>query len=93
MQKARHLPSVCKPAGVSVTGDGRVVISDVGNDRVHVFGRDGDLMKIFGGRGSRGRQFKSPHHVKVTRTDILVSDYDNHCVKVIRLLNLIYNGE
>ena len=80
--KTHETSKYCKSSGVSVTGDGRVVVTDVNNHRIHVFGNDQELVKSFGSRGSKGKQLKTPYHVKVTRNDILVSDYDNHCVKV-----------
>ena len=59
-----------------------MVVSDAANHRVYVFDAELRLVRRFGGRGSRSRQFKSPRHLAITPdNDVLVSDYGNHCVK------------
>jgi len=72
-----------QPYGIVVAMEtGHVVVSDAANHRVYVFDAEYQLVRRFGRRGSRNRQFKSPRHLAVTPdNDILVSDYGNHCVK------------
>ena len=75
------------PYGIGTTESGHVVVSDAANHCVYVFDVDFRLVRRFGRRGSRNRQFKSPRHLAITAdNDIMISDYGNHCVKAGMLL-------
>ena len=70
------------PYGVVAMETGHVVVSDAANHRVYVFDAELRLVRRFGRRGGRDRQFKSPRHLATTPdNNIIVSDYGNHCVK------------
>ena len=81
-QKTRH-PHDVMPHGIVVTNNNHFVVTDIGKHCVYVYDSEYQLVKQFGKKGSRSKQFKYPQYVTVNfRNDILVSDYGNHCIKM-----------
>lgn len=71
------------PAGVAVLGDGNIVISDTGNDRLQVLSEDGHYVRTLGSSGSGEQNFNEPWHIrKDAYGKLFVADYFNGAVKV-----------
>lgn len=80
------------PWAVAMNNKSQLVVSDVLDDKlvpghsVGIYTHDGKLMSQFGNKGVQvpdTEQLSNPLHIAVDRYDrILVSDRDNHCVKV-----------
>ena len=78
------------PYGIAATETGHVVVSDAANHCIYVFDVDFRLLRRFGRRGSRNRQFKSPRHLAIAaNNDFFVSDYGNHCVKARAMFTIL----
>ncbi|XP_013774464.1 E3 ubiquitin-protein ligase TRIM71-like [Limulus polyphemus] len=75
-----------QPTGIAVTPDGqRVVVSDFGNHRIHVFSSDGDLLFTFGQKGTQRGQFIHPECVAVDKKGfVFVGDSGNGRVQICR---------
>ncbi|XP_076360885.1 uncharacterized protein LOC143252517 [Tachypleus tridentatus] len=75
-----------EPTGIAVTPDGqRVVVSDFGNHRIHVFSSNGDLLFTFGQKGTQRGQFIRPECVAVdSKGFIFVGDSGNGRVQICR---------
>ncbi|XP_076330070.1 uncharacterized protein LOC143235751 [Tachypleus tridentatus] len=73
-----------QPTGIDVTPDGqRMVVSDFGNHRIHVFSFDGDLLVTFGQKGTQRGQFIHPECVAVDNKGfIFVGDSGNGRVQI-----------
>lgn len=72
-----------KPTAVAVAPDGRVFVGDgYGRSWVHVYDKDRNYVKSFGGRGTEDGQFRTPHGMWLdTRGEtplLLVCDRENH---------------
>lgn len=71
------------PTDVDIAPDGRIYIADgYGSSLMHIYDRDGNYLKTFGGKGTDDGQFNVCHNVLVdTRTDeptLLISDRQNN---------------
>lgn len=73
-----------QPTGIDVTHDGqRMVVSDFGNHRIHVFSSDGDLLVTLGQKGTQRGQFIHPECVAVDNKGfIIVGDSGNGRVQI-----------
>ncbi len=71
------------PTGITCTGSGKFVITDVDRHVVSVHSPDGAMLTHFGCWGSGDYQFNSPTYVTVNQDEqIIVSDSCNGCVKI-----------
>ena len=48
------LPANCDPHDLIVTPEGTLLLTDVGNDKIHEFEANGTLIRSFGSLGTRG---------------------------------------
>ena len=66
--------------------NGRIIIVDNRGSAVYVFQSNGRIIHKFGSRGSTDpRHLAGPHFCAVTPSsrDVVVTDFHNHCVKVL----------
>ena len=69
------------PSGIAVGEDGRVYVSDTGNQRIQVFGPDDQLLATIGQTGVAGggpNQFNRPSRLAVGENVLYVADTGNH---------------
>ena len=66
------------PHGLSVDCDGNIIVADSGNKLVKIFSQNGQLLQKIGGDGS----FTFPIHCVQYDKYLIVSDRDEHCIKV-----------
>ena len=67
------------PLGLSVDSDGNIIAADAGNKRIKIFSPDGKLLMKIGGQGS----FTYPIHCIQCDGYLIVSDHEEHCIKVL----------
>ena len=69
------------PEGLSVTSNGDIIVTDKGNKLIKIFSPRGQFKRKFG-----GQVFLSfPYHCIQTEQYFIVSDFNEHCVKVFDL--------
>ncbi|EFX90037.1 hypothetical protein DAPPUDRAFT_300091 [Daphnia pulex] len=75
-----------EPTGVAVSPDGsRIAVCDFGNCRIKVFGSNGELLVVFGFRGTQRGQFQHPECLAVDDQGfILVGDNGNGRIQIFR---------
>ena len=66
------------PHGLSVDSDGNVVVADRGNKLIKIFYPTGQFLRTIGGESS----FAFPFHCVQYESYLVVSDCDEHCIKV-----------
>ena len=69
-----------EPLDVSLDDEGRIVVTEFGNNRIHVLSKEGETISIFGDRGPE--KLNRPTSCIPYKNLFLVSDGNNHCVKV-----------
>ncbi|XP_066287812.1 uncharacterized protein [Branchiostoma lanceolatum] len=70
--------------GLDTQGEGRIVVTDIGQHRVSVHKLDGSMVWTFGTKGKGHSNFQYPHRADFRPNgELVVTDYMNHCVKVI----------
>ena len=67
------------PRGLSLDTNGNIIVADAGNKLIKIFTPDGRFVKKIGGQGS----FSDPVHCVQCGEYFMVSDHDEHCIKVI----------
>ena len=73
-----------KPCGLTVDGEGRIIVADTHNDRIQVFNDDGSFIRCFGSSGSSEGHFCRPHGVAVDEDgNLVILDCLNHRIQVI----------
>ena len=72
-----------KPLGVAVNEQDEIAVSDVGNDKIHLFKSDGTHLKSFGGKGAQHGQFNWPSGTAYHGDNIIVAEQINHRVQVL----------
>ncbi|XP_051520735.1 LOW QUALITY PROTEIN: E3 ubiquitin-protein ligase TRIM71-like [Myxocyprinus asiaticus] len=74
---------LCRPWGVAVDAEGFVMVADRSNNRIQVFGPNGEFQHAFGSLGSRPGQFNRPAGVACDcQRRIVVADKDNHRLQI-----------
>ena len=71
------------PWGIAVNEQDEIAVSDVGNDKIHLFKRDGTHLKSFGGKGAQHGQFNWPSGTAYHGDNIIVAEQSNHRVQVL----------
>ena len=66
------------PLGLSVDSKGNIIVADTGNKSMKIFSPDGHYLSKFRGEGS----FTSPIHCIQYEKYLIVSDSEEHCIKV-----------
>ena len=75
------------PWGLSVDNDGNIIVADTGNKMIKIFSSDGMFLKKIGGQEA----FTCPIHCVQYDTYLIVSDKNEHCIKVYdRNRNFVY---
>ena len=71
------------PWGVTVNEYDEIAVTEVGNNRVQVFSRDGTYLRSFGKKGDKEGKFNEPSGITIHETNnIIVADSDNHRVQL-----------
>ena len=68
------------PIDVCLDDNGRIVLTEYGNNRIHLLSQEGETISIFGDRGFA--KLDDPISCIHCRDRFLVSDSGNHCIKV-----------
>ena len=71
------------PWGVTVNERDEIVVSDFGNNKIHLFKSDGTHIKSFGGYGTHQGEFIRPAGIAFNGNDIIVAELENHRVQKI----------
>ena len=66
------------PCGLSVDGEGNIVVADAGNKLIKIFSLKGNFLIKINGRCS----FTFPVHCVQCDRYLIISDYNEHCIKV-----------
>ena len=70
------------PWAIAAHEDGRMFITDHGNNRVQVFNELGIFISEFGSKGSKDGQFFGPTGIALDQNgNVFVSDWENHRVQ------------
>ena len=78
------LPSGCDPHDLIVTQEGTLLLTDVGNDKIHELDENGSLIRSFGSRGTANGQFTDPVELAIgTNNRIYVADSNNHRIQIL----------
>lgn len=74
------------PIGVTVDGDGNILVADYWNNRIQKFTSGGRFIAAVGEEGSGPLQFKYPTGIKVNAQSkkIYVVEYKNHRIQVLQ---------
>ena len=70
------------PLGAAIRADGRLFVSDSGNNRIQVFTTDGRWIGGWGRTGSRPGEFLSPTRMAWVDAALYVADTGNHRIQV-----------
>lgn len=69
-------------ADLSVAPDGRIFVTDRGNDRIQQFSLQGDFIRTWESKGSKDGQLYYPNGVAVASDgSVYVTDYNNHRIQ------------
>lgn len=72
-----------EPAGIAVSSDNRIYIVDSENNRVQIFGKDGQFIKAFGAKGKGAGQFRIPFGIATGKDGkLFITDSKNSRVQV-----------
>ena len=73
-----------RPWGVAVNERDEIAVTEVGNNRVHLFSSDGNCVRSFGKEGDKQGEFDFPTGIAfdIRNGNILVVDSNNHRVKL-----------
>ena len=69
---------VSNPWGLSLDANGNIIVADTGNKLIKIFSNDGKFVRKIGGPDS----FSFPVHCVQCDEYLMVSDKDEHCIKV-----------
>lgn len=71
--------------------DGRIYITDVSNNRIVMYTKDGVFLGKFGGYGVGDGQMKFPQNITIYENTIFVSDQDNNRIQLFTLDGVFLN--
>ncbi len=78
------LPLNCDPHDLIVTQEGTILLTDVGNDKIHEFEANGTLIRSFGSAGTGEGQFTNPVELAIGPGNrIYVTDTSNHRIQIL----------
>jgi hypothetical protein len=78
------LPSGCDPHDLIVTQEGTLLLTDVGNDKIHELDENGSLIRSFGSSGTGDGQFTDPGELAIGPNNrIYVADTNNHRIQIL----------
>ena len=74
------------PAGIAIDTQDRVYVTEIGNDRVQVFDKDGQFLTSLGNKGSGNGEFGNLHGIAVDKATgwIYVADTANNRIQVFK---------
>ena len=82
-RKGTEEGELCRPTGVAVTPEGRVIVADRDNHRMQIFSKEGKFISKFGSKGDGDGQLNDPHGVAVSRDgSVVVADFRNNRIQV-----------
>jgi serine/threonine protein kinase len=70
---------------LAVSSDGRVWVTDPGNDRILVFTSTGDFLFAFGVFGSDSSSFSAPTGIAINHERIYITDTNNHRIMIFAI--------
>ncbi len=73
------------PGGIDFDGQGNLHVTDFSADVIKVYGRDGELVKTYGGLGTEPGQFDGPAGLAISETtgNIYINDQFNNRIQVL----------
>ncbi len=73
------------PGGIDFDGEGNLHVTDFSADVVKVYGRDGELVKTYGGLGNEPGQFDGPAGLAISEKtgNIYINDQFNNRIQVL----------
>ncbi len=72
------------PVGVAFDLEGKILVTDTYNHRIHKYDRDGSLIKTVGGKGRDPLQFSRPTGIRVSEAGLVyVCDRDNNRIQIL----------
>ena len=75
----------CDPHDIISTQEGTLLVTDVGNDKIHELDENGSLIRSFGSRGTGNGQFTDPVELAIGPNNrIYVTDTNNHRIQILR---------
>ena len=78
------LPNNCDPYDIISTQEGTLLVSDIGNDKIHELDENGSLIRSFGSRGTGNGQFTDPVELAIgSNNRIYVADRNNHRIQIL----------
>lgn len=78
------LPNNCDPYDIISTQEGTLLVSDIGNDKIHELDENGSLIRSFGSRGTGNGQFTDPVELAIGPNNrIYVADRNNHRIQIL----------
>jgi hypothetical protein len=78
------LPANCDPHDLIVTPEGTLLLTDVGNDKIHELEANGTLIRSFGSLGSGNGQFTDPVELAIGPGNrIYIADTNNHRIQIL----------
>ena len=81
--KQGSAPGMCKfPWAIAVNDKDEIAVTDVINDRIHIFLADGTHLRSFGRNGNQQGQFSCPFGITFYNNNIIVSDTYNHRIQI-----------
>ena len=75
------------PVDVCLDDEGRIVVIEYDNHRIHVLSKEGETISIFGDSGPE--KLSCPKSCIPYNNMFLVSEGSNHCVKVFDVRNFL----
>ena len=80
-EKSRDHPPLKCPEGVSINGNGHIIVADTGTQLIMIFSSSGAYLRKFGGPDF----FLNPCHCIQLGQYFVVSDCNNHSIKILNL--------
>ena len=72
-----------EPKGIAIDSNDIIYVSECGNNRISIFTREGQFLRLFGTCGQEPGQFNNPTRITISTNGALyVSDSENSRVQV-----------